>query len=206
RRNGHGKVTGSDRVEIVRSDNAIQQQSLEVIVKAPPNTGLAANDVFFFGNEIGNTSAFNLSTVARTGTTDIGAVQTHGAALGANIPISNIYDFDRNGKVDTTDIGISQTHGTNANTGLKLIVVASSGPFAPDALPSASSALSIPGLPSIPSSILNKLGNLASSTGPLAKYLTKLAHDGTAQAQQLLQTAETVAHLLGLNTSFIDSL
>src|SRR5262249_15611694 len=91
-------------------------------------------------------------------------------------------------------------------TGLKLIVVASSHPFAPDALPSASEALSIPGLPSIPSSILNKLGNLASSTGPLAKYLTKLAHDGTAQAQPLLQTADTIASLLGLTTSFIDTL
>src|SRR5205085_2926509 len=66
-------------------------------------------------------------------------------------------------------------------------------------LPSASPSFS---LPSIPSSILNKLGSLASSTGPLAKYLTRLAHEGTAEAQNILNTAEGLAHLLGVDTSF----
>jgi hypothetical protein len=191
---GAGTVSGSDRVELIWADNAIEQKWLEVIVKATANTGLAANSVFFYGNEIGNTGSFNLSTVARTGSSDIGGTQTHGA---------NLDDFDRTGKVDTTDIGLAQTHGTSASTGLKLLVVGSTGPFAPDALPSASPSLSIPG---IPSSILNKLGDLASSTGPLAKYLTNLAHQGTAQAQTLLQEADSLAHLLGANTSFIDSL
>jgi glucose/arabinose dehydrogenase len=131
--NGAGTVSGADRVELIWADNAIQQKWLEVIVKPTANTGLAANDVFFFGNEIGNTSAFNTTAVARTGTADIAGVQTHGAAVSANIPISNTFDFDRDGGVGSGDIAAIQTHGTNSTTGLKLIHIAASGPFVPDA-------------------------------------------------------------------------
>jgi hypothetical protein len=204
--NGAGTVSGSDRVELIWADNAIQQQWLEVIVKPTANTGLAANAVFFYGNEIGNTNAFNTSAVARTGTSDLSAVQTHGAVLSANIPITNTLDFDRDGKVGTSDVSAIQTHGTTATTGLKLLVLGTAGPFAPEALPLASPSLAIPGLPTIPASILNKLGSLASSTGPLAKYLERLAHEGTAEAKTLLSEASSLAHLFAADTSFIDGL
>src|SRR5262249_1963977 len=64
--NGVGTVSGSDRVEIIWADNAIQQKWLEVIVKNTFDTGLRSNDVFLFGNLIGSTGLSNTTTVART--------------------------------------------------------------------------------------------------------------------------------------------
>lgn len=46
---------GSNRVEITWADGAILNQWLEVKVLADGNTGLAANDVFFYGNAVGST-------------------------------------------------------------------------------------------------------------------------------------------------------
>src|SRR5205823_971379 len=44
---------GSDRVEVVWPDGAIQKQWLQVMVLNTPNTGLVASDVFYFGNAPG---------------------------------------------------------------------------------------------------------------------------------------------------------
>ena len=44
---------GSDRVTIIWDDNAIEKQWLQVTVKATDNTGLVADDVFYFGNAVG---------------------------------------------------------------------------------------------------------------------------------------------------------
>ena len=48
-------VDGSARVELIWPDGAIVGQWLEVTVKATPRTGLAADDVFYYGNAIGET-------------------------------------------------------------------------------------------------------------------------------------------------------
>ena len=45
-------MNGSDRVTIIWADNLIQNEWLQVTVK-PDNTGLAAADVFYFGNLMG---------------------------------------------------------------------------------------------------------------------------------------------------------
>src|SRR5262249_10208889 len=145
-------------------------------------------------------------------------VQIHGAALGSNIPISNVYDFDRNGKVDTTDIGYSQTHGTNAATGLKLIVVGPSGPFNPEVLPSAgpsasdddqgiASALSIAptasSMPTIPGPIANRLSQLELHPGPIAKLAEHLLQEAPAKVKSILAHA---ADALGIDEDLLDSL
>jgi hypothetical protein len=220
--NGAGTVSGSDRVELIWADNAIQQQWLEVTVKATANTGLFANDVFFFGNEIGNTSSFNTTAVARTGTPDISGVQTNGAVLSANIPISNAYDFDRDGKVGTSDIATVQTHGTNLTTGLKLISIGSGGPFAPDALPAASPAVggdvgvasalastttgSSPPPQTVSDSTVKRVNHLALSSGPIARLFEHLAHADSPTTKTILTEAAQAAESLGLDDELLDSL
>jgi hypothetical protein len=216
--NGLGTVSGSDRVELIWDDNAIPQQWLEVIVKATADTGLAANDVFFYGNEIGNTNSNNTTAVARTGTSDISVVQTHGNVLSANIPISNLYDFDRDGKVGTSDISLIQTHGTNVTSGLKLLVIGSGGPFAPDPLPAgggdagvasalASMSTVASATPSvIPLWIADRLSHLDLNHGPVAKYFEHLAHENTAKAKEIVVAADRVADALGLDDEWLDSL
>jgi len=97
--------------------------------------------------------------------------------------------------------------------------LSTTGPFAPDALPSASPALSlgdvgsllglsIPSLPSIPPALLSRLGNLNLdlNSGPIAKYFEKLAHEATDGAKKILKIADDVADFLHLDHSLLDSL
>jgi hypothetical protein len=217
-RNGAGTVSGSDRVELIWLNGAIQQEWLEVIVKATVDTGLAANDVFFFGSEIANTSAFNTTAVARTGTPDISGVQSHGANVSANIPITNIYDFDRDGRVDTGDISAIQTHGTNATTGLMLISPGANGPFAPDAMPAVlgdagvASALAIrspspnPGPPASATWPVDRPGNDDVNHGPIASYFEWLAHETPVKSEETFLASNLLADELDSNDEWRDAL
>jgi hypothetical protein len=56
-------VGGADRVTIIWSDGAIVNQWLKVTVLATGNTGLAADDVFCFGNSVGDTDGDGLVDV-----------------------------------------------------------------------------------------------------------------------------------------------
>jgi len=126
-----GTLSGSDRIEILWADGSIQQQWLEVIVKSTVHTGLATDDVFFFGNAIGDSGLDNTAVAARVSATDVGQTIVNGASLALNIPITNLFDYDRNGRIDSTDVTIAQTHGTSNATGLKMLSLGPSGPFAP---------------------------------------------------------------------------
>ena len=44
---------GADRITLIWADNAIRNSWLQVTVLATDATGLAANDVFYFGNAVG---------------------------------------------------------------------------------------------------------------------------------------------------------
>jgi hypothetical protein len=133
-------VSGSDRVEITWADNAIQKQWLEVITRANANTGLAQNaglpagqaDVFFFGNAIGDTGAGNTSTNALVNAFDQAGVRANGQILGNNIPVTNIYDFNRDGAVNANDESIARLNATNPSNVLKYLNIGSP-PAAPQA-------------------------------------------------------------------------
>jgi hypothetical protein len=98
-------VGGSDRVEILWDDGAIQNAWLQVTVLANGNTGLAQLDAFYFG-----------SVVAETGHGNFGAV-TSGDLLrlinylkgtsDATAAIDNTFDLNRDGRVTTVDAHIA---------------------------------------------------------------------------------------------------
>jgi hypothetical protein len=222
-------ASGSDRVELIWADSAIRDQWLEVVVAAIANTGLTVPDVFFFGNELADTGLSNTSSVAKVSTLDFSGVQTHGNSLSANIPITNVYDFDRDGKVGTTELGIVQANGTNNTTGLKFIAIGSNGPFAPTALPAAlpamnsgdagiASALAATTTTSstpinsnsksgrIPPAVANRLGHVDVNHGPLASYFEHLAQEKTAKAKSILDKADKVAAALGLEDHVLASI
>ncbi len=105
-RAGEG-VGGSDRVEIIWANNAIQNSWLQVIVEGNDtlgggntNTGLAISDVFFFGNKIGDTFISSPATIVSTAGADGLAVRNNPGILQ---PITNVYDFDRNQTVSGGD-------------------------------------------------------------------------------------------------------
>ncbi|MEX0677474.1 MAG: PhoPQ-activated protein PqaA family protein [Pirellulales bacterium] len=95
-----GGVGGSDRVEIIWDDNLIDNAFLQVIVAANDNTGLAASDVFFFGNQIGDTFGNTLPTNFLTNAADEIEARNNS---GFGAPITNVRDFDRNSIVNAND-------------------------------------------------------------------------------------------------------
>ncbi len=97
-------VNGSVRLELVWGNNVIQNEWVQVVLKADENTGLAQDDVFYFGNQIGETG--NSPTDANVDEADVLAVQNNQTASAA---ITNPYDFNRDKVVDETDVEIAQS-------------------------------------------------------------------------------------------------
>lgn len=103
---GEGE-SGSDRIVIIWSDGVIVNKWLEVTVLANENTGLVSDDVFYFGNAIGETgnsalnASVNISDIALSRVNQTGFTQAG---------ITNLYDFNRDKKVNVTDIGLVRGH------------------------------------------------------------------------------------------------
>ena len=97
-RQGAG-VGGTDRLTLVLPDGTARNGWLRVTMKAGGGTGLAAADVFFFGNLVGDSGGPGRPTVdaldllrtrARVGRTDAASLAS--------------FDFDRDGDVDAADV------------------------------------------------------------------------------------------------------
>ncbi len=119
-RTGAG-VGGSMRIELKWSDNAIQDEWLQVTVLADANTGLAAPDVFYFGNAIGETG--DSPTDAQVTAADEARVSANACSLLNPASITNVYDFNRDGKVDASDQLLARNHVADTSTALQLINV-----------------------------------------------------------------------------------
>ncbi len=108
-----GGLNGSDRVKLEFVDNAIQDAWLRVTMLANSNTGLASNDVFYFGNarfDVTPSTSFPSQQVS-VNSFDTNAIRSR---LGQNPEtISNVFDVDRNGIVNSFD-----TNAVRANQGI----------------------------------------------------------------------------------------
>jgi len=116
---------GSDRVTLLFSDGDILKQWLQVTVKANAKTGLSVDDVFYYGNAVGE----SLDTADFTfvdGTDFAGARDNRHESPGL-AAIDDAYDFNRDSLVDDTDLTIARDNSTNFLTSLKLITAPSSG-------------------------------------------------------------------------------
>ncbi|HZL37785.1 MAG TPA: hypothetical protein VFC78_20880 [Tepidisphaeraceae bacterium] len=107
---------GSDRVEITWPDGSIKKEWLQVTVKADGSTGLAAPDVFYFGNapgETGNSAANAAVTVA-----DALIARAHPSSAS---PITSNFDFNRDGAVNAADVLIVRSNLSAGPEVLQLI-------------------------------------------------------------------------------------
>lgn len=100
-------VPGTDRVEFIWADNAIENRYLEVTTLANANTGLVADDVFYFGNIIGDT--FNDSSPAVWVTTAVDEVQIQTEVI-STATIDSLLDMDRNGVHLASDRIVTRTN------------------------------------------------------------------------------------------------
>jgi VCBS repeat-containing protein len=109
-----GGVGGSARVTISFPDNTVQNTWLRVTVLANADTGLAANDVFYFGNVIGEVNAGNTSTRYRVNAIDTSNVRNNQSPGANSASVTNIYDFNRDGRVNALDTSIVRNNQQTA--------------------------------------------------------------------------------------------
>ena len=117
-RSGAG-VGGSDRVTIIWPDNAVQKQWLAVKVLATANTGLAAPDIFYFGNAIGDTG--NSAVDAIVSVLDENAIRANPRNFLNPAPITSVWDINRDKLVSAVDEGIARGNVNTILSALQLI-------------------------------------------------------------------------------------
>ena len=112
---------GFDRVTIVWPDDSIRDTWVRVTLLASGHTGMAAPDVFYFGNLIGETG--DSVTPRRVSALDLLAVRRNFRTAGADV--ENRFDINRDGRVNARDLV-----GVRANLNRTLATVPTS-PAAP---------------------------------------------------------------------------
>jgi hypothetical protein len=137
---------GSDRVELLWADNAIQKQWLEVVFKgndtlggSDTNTGLASSYVFYFGNLVGDTGLADSGAFQVTSSDEVNARNNPKTFTATR---SDVNDFNRDGSVNSTDQIIARNNPTNLGNQLKFLVVGGGGPFVPDSSAMGGSSIS----------------------------------------------------------------
>jgi O-glycosyl hydrolase len=117
-------INGSTRVEITWADGAIAGEWVQITLLGGDGStsGLAADDVFYFGNAIGE--AGNDPASARVTTLDELSARSHPTAFAS---IVNSCDYNRDGTVDVADQLVARTHGTCFINELRLIAAPALG-------------------------------------------------------------------------------
>ena len=97
-----GAGTGrSTRIEFTWPDGSIKNTWLQVTVAASPTTGLLTPDLFYFGNAVGSTGANPLSAAVTV--QDQVVTRSNVTGFLSPAPMTDLYDFNRDGRVDATD-------------------------------------------------------------------------------------------------------
>ncbi|MDZ4851297.1 MAG: VCBS repeat-containing protein, partial [Pirellulaceae bacterium] len=124
-----GGTSGATRVKIEFADNAIRNTWLRVTVLANANTNLANNDVFYFGNAIGDFNVGNTGTpiIVRSDESDR---RLHRSPINQSpainsVGITNVFDVNKDGRVNPLDISLVNQSQTRSSPGLLRFFTAS---------------------------------------------------------------------------------
>ena len=115
----HSGTDGTDRITIIWADHAIRNQWLRVTVPAGTPLGLPADDVFYFGNAVGE--AGNSTTDAQVTGADLSTARNNPRSFLNPAEIDCPYDYNRDQRVAATDVLLARNNQTNFLTALKLI-------------------------------------------------------------------------------------
>lgn len=215
-------VSGSDRVEIVWTDNAIQKQWLEVIVLANTNTGLLQKpgypagqaDVFFWGHAFADSGQGDSATQAVVNATDELGARNNPKSLFNNIPTTNLFDYNRDGAVNTSDQLLARNNPTSTGNVTRFLSIANP-PAAPetslaiDGTVLVGVALSQPREPAVPAPsawIATRLTKLESANTTLTMLLSALTHESESGALRATASGNPLADPLDLDDELLDDL
>ncbi len=208
-----GGVLANDRIELLWPDQKILGTWLEVIVKANADSGLAANDVFYFGSSPGDTGLGNDPDASFVDATDEISARNHqesDLSLGHTytVAVSNIYDVNKDDQVDATDQIYARNFG-NSNGELDYISIPLLGPFTPAtggagaAVASALSTAMSTSSGSGGSWAANSLSAPSSGDSSAVSYFAQL---GEATTPSVISNGEEISDDLGLDDELLDAL
>ena len=100
-------------------DGAIKKQWLQVRIKANTRTGLLRDDVFYFGNAVGE--AGNSTTDAIVNSTDQILARNNQRTFLNPAPMDFLYDHNRDRFVNSTDEILARDNQTTYLNALQLI-------------------------------------------------------------------------------------
>jgi len=151
----NGGVGNSTRAKIEFLDNAIRNILLRVTMLANANTSLAANDVFYFGNAVGDMNVGNTGSPVTVQTNEADATaMRQNLLLGANsAAVTNIYDLNKDGLMNAIDTSLKIQSRTSRS--IRYFTAPASLRSAITPTSSCSPALSVPIVSPNPSSSLN---------------------------------------------------
>lgn len=98
-------IAGSDRVLLEFENGTITNGWLQVRVLANDNTRLNTDDVFYFGNAIGDTG--NNSDNAIVNLADVSLTRSNQTGFSSS-DLSNVYDFNRDESVNLIDVALAR--------------------------------------------------------------------------------------------------
>ena len=101
-------VGGADRIVIAWPDGAIKNTYLQVVVAANEDTGLAEEDIFFFGNRVGD--SFSTQPPASFVTSAADELAARSATPNSYLDVANPFDFDKSGTISAADMLIARTN------------------------------------------------------------------------------------------------
>lgn len=93
-------VGGSTRLTVIWPDGWVRNTWLQVTLKATPNTGLKAPDVFYFGNLVGESGNDDRLTVTTADTT---GPRANPSSFSNPAPVTSPFDYNRDTLVNSTD-------------------------------------------------------------------------------------------------------
>lgn len=99
-------IQGSDRLTVVFADNTIRNQWLQVKVLATPRTGLASEDVHYWGHQAGEVG--NETGLTRVNTADTSRIAANFTGF-VSANVENRFDLNRDARVNTQDYSYSQS-------------------------------------------------------------------------------------------------
>ena len=130
---------GSDRLTIIWDDGVLQNKWLQVTMLSNEQTGLVKDDVFYFGNAIGESG--DAAANALVNASDVVAARDNPRGPFNLADITNPFDFNRDRLVTAVDVILARDHITSPLTALRLITTPA-GPAA--ALAAATTAVGSP--------------------------------------------------------------
>jgi hypothetical protein len=101
-------LSGATRIKVEFANSVLRNVWLRVMVLATAETGLGANDVFYFGNAIGDMNVGNIGSpvTVRVNATDTSILRQNQSPDANSVTVSNIYDLNKDGRVNSSDTSL----------------------------------------------------------------------------------------------------